>query len=188
MLISVCPLQQSQRRDKQPMPEAAMSHVARKVIRFSAILMFMTAAGCFGQFSGSVQGTVQDANGLAVTNAKVTLTNTDTTVSRQATSDSSGLFRFVSLAPGPYEISATQSGFGVAKVSFTLTSNETRDVRIVLAVSKVATTAEVTSQAPLLDTADSRNEQTLEVQALQDLPLVARNPTALITLTPGVTG
>ena len=165
-----------------------MSHVAIQVIRFVTILIFMTAAVCFGQFSGSVQGTVQDANGLAVTNAKVTLTNTDTTVSRQATSDSSGLFRFVSLAPGPYEISATQSGFGVAKVSFPLTSNETRDVRIVLAVSKVATTVEVTSQAPLLDTADSRNEQTLEVQALQDLPLVARNPTALITLTPGVTG
>ncbi len=148
----------------------------------------MRTAVCFGQFSGSVQGTLQDATGLAITNATVTLTNTDTTVSRQATSDSSGIYRFVSLAPGPYEVSATASGFGPAKVSFTLTSNETREVRIVLAIATVSTTMEVTSQAPLLDTVDSRNEQTFETRVLQDLPLAARNPTALITLTPGVTG
>src|SRR6266567_9631011 len=148
------------------MQEAAMTQVARQAIRVLPLLMFMTTAVCFGQFSGSVQGTLQDATGLAITNATVTLTNTDTTVSRQATSDSSGIYRFVSLAPGPYEVSATASGFGPVKVSFTLTSNETRDVRVVLAVTKESTTIEVTSQAPLLDTADSRNEQTLETQAL----------------------
>jgi hypothetical protein len=150
--------------------------------------IFMTTAVCFGQFSGSVQGAVQDTTGLVVANATVTLTNTDTTVSRQATSDSSGLYRFVSLAPGPYDVSAVAPGLGAAKVSFTLTSNETRDVRVVLAVTAVSTRVEVTSEAPLLDTADSRNEQTLGTQALQDLPLAARNATALITLTPGVTG
>src|SRR5437868_1746221 len=108
------------------MQEAAMSQVARLAIRVLPLLVFMTTAVCFGQFSGIVQGTVQDATGLGVANAAVTLTNTDTTVSRQATSDSSGLYRFVSLAPGPYEVSAAASGFGTAKISFSLTSNETK--------------------------------------------------------------
>ena len=46
----------------------------------------------------------------------------------------------------------------------------------------------VTTRAPLLDTSDSRNQQTLDQTALENLPLAARNPTALLTLTPGVTG
>jgi len=165
-----------------------MSHIVRQVIRFLTVLLLMTGAVCFGQFSGGVQGTVRDPTGASIPNTPVTLTNTDTSVSQQATSDSSGIYRFVSLAPGPYDVSATASGFGATKVTFTLTSNETRDVEIVLAVSRASTSIEVTSQAPLVDTSDSRNEQTLDTRALQDLPLAARNPTALIGLTPGVTG
>jgi hypothetical protein len=46
----------------------------------------------------------------------------------------------------------------------------------------------VTTQSPLLDTSDSRNQQTLDQVALENLPLAARNPLALLTLTPGVTG
>ena len=164
-----------------------MSHVTR-FVRFLAMLALISAATCFGQFSGSVQGTVQDATGSAIANAALTLTNTDTGVSQHAASDGSGLYRVVSLAPGPYDISATAPGFDGVKISFSLTSNETKDVRMVLPVGKESTKVEVTAEAPLLDTADSRNEQTLETQTLQDLPLAARNPTALITLTPGVTG
>jgi len=165
-----------------------MSHVAQQVVRFFTILALISGATCFGQFSGSVQGTVQDPSGSAMMNAAVTLTNTDTGVSQHTTSDSSGFYRFVSLAPGPYDVSAAVSGFETVKVSFRLTSNETRDVRMALPVAKEATKIEVTAEAPLLDTADSRNQQTLETQTLQELPLAARNPTAFVTLTPGVTG
>ena len=41
---------------------------------------------------------------------------------------------------------------------------------------------------PLLDTGDSREELTLKQAALEDLPMVSRNPISLIGLTPGVTG
>ena len=59
---------------------------------------------------------------------------------------------------------------------------------ITLAVGSIATQIQVTSQQPLLDTSDSRNQLTLDTAALGDLPLAARNPLALITLAPGVTG
>ncbi len=166
-----------------------MSYTAQRTSRLLLLLLlFTTAATCFAQFSGGVQGTVLDTSGAIVAKAKVTLTNTDTKVSQDAISDDSGVYRFVSLAPGPYVVAASASGFGTAQVSFPLSTGETRNVPITLTVGQVASSVTVTSQAPLLDTSDSRNEQTLDNQALQNLPLAARNPTALIGLTPGVTG
>jgi hypothetical protein len=168
--------------------EVGMKHIARQVLRVVTSLLLTMAASCFAQFTGGVQGTVQDTTSAAVSKAKVTLTNTDTGVSQQTVGDEAGVYRFVSLAPGPYLVSAAAPGFGTAEVSFRLTTDETRNVTITLAVGQVSSSVTVTSQAPLLDTSDSRNEQTLDNQALQNLPLAARNPTALIGLTPGVTG
>ena len=63
-----------------------------------------------------------------------------------------------------------------------------RDVPLTLSVEKVASTVTVTTAAPLIDTSDSRFEQTLDTQALADLPLPGRNATNVITIAPGVTG
>jgi hypothetical protein len=168
--------------------EARMSHIVPKVLRVVVALLSIAAAPCFAQFSAGVQGTVLDTTGAVVSKAVVVLTNTDTRVARQTISSESGDYRFVSLAPGPYVVAASASGFGTAQVSFPLGTDETRNVPITLTVGQVSSNVTVTSQAPLLDTSDSRNEQTLNNQALQSLPLAARNPTALIGLTPGVTG
>lgn len=100
----------------------------------------------------------------------------------------SGIYRFPSLAPGNYEIDVAATGFAAIKTTFTLTTAETRDVPVSLSVGSVATQVEVTAQQPLLDTSDSRNELTLNTAAFEQLPLAARNPLALITLAPGVTG
>lgn len=152
------------------------------------LLLLLATSPLYAQFSASVQGTVQDTSNAFVAQAVVSLTNSDTNVSQQATTDASGVYRFASLAPGPYVLTATAAGFSPAQVSFTLTTAETRNVPVQLSIAKGATSVTVTSQAPLLDTSDSRNEQTLDTQALQNLPLFARNPTALMGLTPGVTG
>jgi hypothetical protein len=41
---------------------------------------------------------------------------------------------------------------------------------------------------PLLDTSDSRNQLTIDTESIQSLPLQSRNATALIGLSPGVSG
>jgi len=159
--------------------------------RFFKILMLvllMASASCYAQFTGGVQGTVQDAKGAVVPKAKVTLVNADTGVAQSAASNSSGVYRFVSLAPGSYTVSTTVQGFSPTTVSFTLTSNEMRDVELTLAVQNVAATITVTTEAPLIDTSDSRFEQTLDTTALADLPLPGRNPISVLTMAPGVTG
>jgi Carboxypeptidase regulatory-like domain/TonB-dependent Receptor Plug Domain len=164
-----------------------MKSLTRGLLKAVTVLMF-TVSTCFAQFSGSIQGTIQDPTGAAIPKVTVTLTNTDTKVSQNAISDAEGNYRFVSLAPGPYLLTVDSTGFASAKTEVTLTTAETRSVPIQLAVAGGSTNVTVTAQAPLIDTSDSRLEQTLNNQALQTLPLAARNPTALLGLTPGVTG
>ena len=135
-----------------------------------------------------MQGTTQDAAGADLPNATVTLLNQETKITQNTISSASGTFRINSLAPGKYSITATASGFAPATVEFVLQTNEQRNVPLTLTVGQVATSMTVTSQAPLLDTSDSRNQQTLDSKALEQLPVQARNPTSLITLTPGVVG
>ena len=126
--------------------------------------------------------------GAIVPKAKVTLMNVDTGVTQKAASNASGVYRFDSLAPGNYTVSTTVQGFTPASVSFNLATDQTRDVPLALTVEKVASTITVTTEAPLIDTSDSRFEQTLDTTALADLPLPGRNPTNVITMAPGVTG
>lgn len=146
------------------------------------------ATTCFAQFGASVQGTTQDAAGATLPGVGVTLLNKDTQVTQKSTSNSEGTYRFNSLAPGNYTVTAAASGFTTATTNFILQTNEQRNVPFSLGVGQVLSTVDVTLQAPLLDTSDSRNQQTLDTKALEELPVAARNPLSLITLTPGVVG
>ena len=160
----------------------------RVLFRVIASAVFCFAPTLLAQFSGSLQGSVQDSGGASVPNASITLANSDTHVEQTTVSDASGVFRFASLAPGNYQITVSASGFSKKSVSLVLETGETRNVPVTLSVGGANTTVSVTTDAALLDTSDSRNQQTLGVQALNSLPLSTRNPTQLVTLAPGVTG
>jgi protocatechuate 3,4-dioxygenase beta subunit len=91
--------------------------------RFSSVLavcVLLMAARGFAQFSSSVQGTILDSNGAAVPNATVSLVNSDTNVTVTHNSDAAGVYRFVSIAPGNYTVSASAPGFTTVKVEFKL--------------------------------------------------------------------
>ena len=164
----------------------------KEAIRISAktfpLLLLFSALACFAQFTGGVQGDVLDPKGSAVADATVVLMNVDTGVKQTAVSNQSGVYRFSSIAPGNYTVTATAQGFSPVSVSFNLATAQTRDVALNLEVAHVQSTVMVSEQAPLLDTSDSRFEQTLDTAALQTLPLAGRNPTNVIIVAPGVTG
>jgi hypothetical protein len=140
------------------------------------------------QFGASVQGTVQDSASALIPGAKINLVNKATGVSQATASNANGEFRINSVGAGNFDISATASGFSTTTVSFILQTNEQRNIPLILAVGTVATNVAVTTEAPLLDTSDSRTYQTFNEVALTELPIAARNPESVVTLTPGVVG
>jgi hypothetical protein len=162
--------------------------LSRLATCLAALVLLLSVATASAQFNSGVEGNVQDASGASIPSAKITLVNSATNVTVETTSDSAGVFSFASLGPGSYTVTAKATGFSPASTGITLTAGETRNLPFKLSVGQANTSLTVTSQAPLLDTGDSRNQQTLDEIALENLPLASRNPTALITLTPGVTG
>jgi hypothetical protein len=159
---------------------------------FSRLLFFWSVLflvhNANAQFSGTISGEVLDPSGAIVPNATLSLRNVATNQVRTATSSTVGVYQFVSLAPGAYELTTTITGFSTSKVAVTLETNQTLNVPVSLAVGGSSTTVEVTSQAPLLDSSDTRLQETLPTQTLSALPLAGRNMISLVTLAPGVTG
>jgi hypothetical protein len=152
------------------------------------LLLVVSANVCYGQFNASIQGTIQDPSGAAVPKANVTLQNTATSITATTTSDSNGNYRFVSLAPGNYEATAEATGFSKATVRLTVETSQNLNVPISLSVASSSTSVVVTGEAPILNTAETRNQLTLETQTLSTLPLPGRNMVSLATLAPGAVG
>jgi Carboxypeptidase regulatory-like domain len=151
------------------------------------VLVGVTTAA-YAQFSSNLQGTVTDPSGAVVPGATVTLTNSATGVSQKTTAGPEGVYRFVSVAPGTYQVSTSASGFATHIVNIELRTSQTLDVPVTLSVSKQSTTVSVTDQPPVLDTAETRTEMTIGTQSLDSLPLPGHNLLALTSLAPGVTG
>jgi hypothetical protein len=158
----------------------------RRYLWLLSAILFSTAA--FAQFTSSVQGTVQDPSGAGIAKASVQLVNTATRSTETATTDGAGNFRFLSLAPGSYKITVEAAGFTKSEVDVTLLTEQNLNVPIALKVGSVSEALTVTTEAPVVDTADSRTQLTLENQTVAQLPIVGRNLVTLVTMAPGVSG
>src|SRR3989440_9592006 len=164
---------------------------ARSFVSWSirlSVIMLLLAGSTWAQFTGNIQGTVADPSGAAVAQAKVTLENIETHISATTTTDASGGYRFLSLAPGPYKISAEAAGFSTARTTVTLETNQNLNVAISVKVGVATESVTVTAENPLVNTAETRNQMTLESQEMPTLPLGGRNLFSLVTLAPGVSG
>ena len=162
----------------------------RKFVSASALvmLMFGMSVSARAQFSSGLQGAVEDPSGAVIPGAAVVLTNTATGVSAKTVTGPAGEYRFVSIAPGAYEVTASASGFASHKVEIRLQTDQTMNVPFTLSVSGQTQTVEVSDRPPVLDTAESRTQLTLDTEALDTLPMAGRNILSLTTLAPGVTG
>jgi hypothetical protein len=148
----------------------------------------LLAVPLYGQFTASIQGVVQDQTGKVVAKATLNLQNTATGVSSSTISDASGNYRFVSLAPGTYKIVAEATGFARSEVTTTLLTEQNLNLPISLHVGAVTEAVTVVSTVPVLDTADNRNQMTLENEGVAELPVAGRNLVTLTTLAAGVSG
>src|ERR1700761_6505284 len=140
------------------------------------------------QFTASVTGQVTDPTGAFIPGAKVVLTNDGTREQKTATADSQGGFTFPSLPPGNYHVLCAASGFSNAQSAVVLQTSQVLNLPIKMEVGSATETVQVTTESPVLDTADTRIEETLSTQTLSSLPLPGRSMISLVTLAPGVTG
>src|SRR5215510_14147161 len=138
--------------------------------------------------SGSVSGVVTDQEGAVVPGADVTLADTATNAIRKTTSNDSGRYTFVNVAPGIYDISVSRTGFQRAVVAgqkVTVGLELTADVA--LQAGSVSETVLVTaSNGTQLQTMNAAVGTVITGKQLDILTNLGRDANALFVLQPAV--
>jgi hypothetical protein len=138
--------------------------------------------------TGTVVGTIKDASGAVVPNATATATNLDTGVKTAVKSASDGNYVITPVKIGRYSVSAEAAGFRTeVRQNIVLDVQQAIRLDFSLRVGSVNETANVTGEAPLLDTQDASLGDVVASQQIEQLPLNGRRYTDLATLTAGVT-
>jgi carboxypeptidase family protein/TonB-dependent receptor-like protein len=148
----------------------------------------LVAVSIHAQVTGAtLSGTVTDASGGVIAGAQISVRNTATGITKDATADSAGFYTVPNLPAGPYEVKVTAKGFSTTvQSSITLAVGAQQTLNIPMKVGETSQTVEVTEAAPLIDLTSSTLTGQVESQTVLDLPLNGRDWTSLATLHPGV--
>jgi len=138
---------------------------------------------------GTILGTVEDASGAVVPNAKVTIAEKATGFSRETTTDVAGNYSIPSVPIGSYTVKIVANGFkGLTREGVVLTVNTTARVNGKLEVGAVSEQVTVEASAVQLQTDRSDTKSEITSKVVTEMPLNQyRNYQALINLVPGAT-
>ena len=152
-----------------------------------AIAIFSTGNASAQVTGATLSGTITDPSGAAIAGAKVSITNKATGVAHDETTDAAGFYSAPNLLPGPYEVTASASGFSNARQSdLTLTVGAQQVLNLGLKIGESSQTVQVTEAASLVQTSSSTLSAEVESNTVRELPLNGRDWTQLATLSPGV--
>ncbi len=136
--------------------------------------------------SGTIQGTVLDANGAAVPGASVEVRNLETNFVRALSTDEDGRFVALQLPSGRYTITVAKQGFATVVVEKAdLTVGQALNLPISMKVSSLQETVTITS-TPTVDTVKTESSTTIDETTVNTTPILGRKFEDLLTLTPGV--
>lgn len=160
-------------------------------IAFLAVFLLLVAgtSTVWGQAGrGMISGTITDPSGAIVPGAKVTLLNPATGVELHTATTGAGLYTFISLNPGSYEVTASQSGFTTSqRENVIVTVDQTTIVDIALKVGSVSTVVKVNEETNLVEPSNSTVGQLISAATIDRVPLLNRDVYDLTQLSPGVT-
>jgi hypothetical protein len=136
----------------------------------------------------SLRGIITDAKGAVLQGATATLTNSATGYSRTTKSGNDGVYQFLEVPPATYTLTVSASGFATLKQDkVILQVNQPATLDIPMQVKGVTEIVEVTGAAPLVNTQDASLGHAFNTEQVLSLPFEGRDPTAILSLQPGVT-
>lgn len=161
----------------------------RLLSRLAVPLVLVLCQAALGQtVTGSIVGSVVDSSGASITGAAVRLISESTGASREAVTGQSGNFAFHAVLPGAYTLQVEQPSFKkYERKKITLEPNETLAAgAIALEVGAVAESVTVTAQGATVQTAGSERSGVLTSSQIENLTIINRDFSTLVSLMPGV--
>jgi hypothetical protein len=160
-------------------------------LRTLAALMMVAACATVGMSqvpTGSIAGTVKDAQGLPVVDATITLTNEQTNTSHTSKTGPVGGYQFERIDYGRYRVTVSKDGFkeGVVNNINLDAATEYSVLPLKLELGSVTETIEVEAGPELVQTTNAQVTGTVEKQQIDELPILDRRVIALLGLQAGV--
>ncbi|MDQ2898626.1 MAG: TonB-dependent receptor [Acidobacteriota bacterium] len=162
-------------------------HVTRNLSIIAGITLALPGGSFAQQVYGSIFGTVTDASGSAVPNAKVTVSDQSKNTKFEVTTNDSGNYTKGQLIPGLYDVAIEATGFQrVESKNVNVQVDSAARIDVSLQVGNATETVEVTAAAPTLQADRADVQTTFTTKQLIDLPSINRNVQAYELLAPGV--
>jgi Carboxypeptidase regulatory-like domain/TonB dependent receptor len=166
--------------------------VLRSLFRFCvlilvAVLVLSFAPSSFAGVGGRISGTIKDASGAVVPRAMVTITNPDTGVRQTLTTDEKGIFAFLDVAVGRYDLEVDSPGFKpYRRKGIVIDADSALLIDAALEVGGKNETVIVDEVAAQVETSSTQLGEVISGQQMTAVPLNGRSFTDLLALQPGV--
>jgi hypothetical protein len=161
----------------------------RHVIRALVVLLVAGTAGWAQTISGSMSGTVVDAQKQVVPGADVIITNEQNGDTRRGVTNDVGGFTFPALAPGPYTVRAELAGFRPieSRGNMVLANSRLAVPPLVLQVGALTEAVTVSAVGEAVATTTTSHQAVLDLSQVENLSIRGRDPISLLKILPGVT-
>jgi outer membrane receptor protein involved in Fe transport len=136
------------------------------------------------QTTGTIEGRITDQNGSALPGVTVGLAGPHLQGARTAVTDANGGYRFLSLVPGDYVVTATLGGFAKVEKKATVALDALTTANIPMMLSTAAQVV-VTGDAPLIDRSSTTAGSNYAGRVIDKLPLSSRNYADIVFTQPG---
>src|SRR6185369_16660610 len=159
------------------------------VIFLISLIILISSFSVVGQtVFGRISGTISDANGAAVPNATVTVSNASTNFSRTATTDSSGFYSVPNIPVGSYTVTVEMQNFKKAVRQDNVINADSRiTVDVALETGQMSeVVVEVTpATGETVNTTSGEVAKVIDSQQVSNLALNGRNYYQLLSVIPG---
>src|SRR5437762_5591087 len=149
------------------------------------VLTFVATGTAWAQaVAGSqLSGVVKDSSSGAIPGAEVTITKTDTGMTRTVFTGADGAYTFPNLPVGPYQLKVVLQGFNTyVRDGMVLQVGSNPELNVTLSVGAISEQVTVTANSSLVETKNTGVGQVIDNQRVVELPLNGRQATELIFL------
>ena len=162
--------------------------ISIRAVGLAAFFVGILSRGTIGAqiAGGNIVGRIVDVTGGVLRGASVTVSETETGLSRSTITDEEGNYSFSTLPVGTYTIRVSLAKFETQERRLILAVGQSLAVNVTLQLAGFNVTAAVRA-SPLIETRTSQVHGGVEVEQIENLPIPGRDFQALATLVPGVT-
>ncbi len=150
----------------------------------AGFLLLVSGTGRAQAVAGAqISGTVRDSSGGTIPGAEVTVTKTDTGMTRTVFTSADGVYVLPNLQVGPYQLKVVLQGFNTyIRDGIVLQVSSNPEINVTLAVGNISEQVTVTANSTLVETHSTGVGQVIDNQRVMELPLNGRQATELIFL------